>query len=192
MLHAHRCAVGAAGGRAVVGVIPHDLLDNHLIARQARAAGNHGTGKAAAEAQHHRADACQHAQGDFFAVARLFGGLLRGAAVAVAVIAAVTAIAAIAAKAAGVAVVLLGRGVRGGKIRLRRIGGVHTAAAHIGVAVLWLFRLLRLLGLLGLLGILRGCISVCMVIKTGVIIFVTHTDASFLVFMLTVYRQIVK
>ena len=40
--------------------------------------------------------------------------------------------------------------------------------------------------LLGLLGILRGCISVCMVIKTGVIIFVTHTDASFLVFMLTV------
>ena len=47
-------------------------------------------------------------------------------------------------------------------------------------------------GLLRLLGILRGCISVCMVIKTGVIIFVTHTDASFLVFMLTVYRQIVK
>ncbi|MCO7109271.1 hypothetical protein NIA69_09020 [Gemmiger formicilis] len=82
-------------------------------------------------------------------------GLLRGAGIAVAVVAAVIAIAA--AEAAGVAVgillgILAGRaaGIVGRIICARRVGGVGTAGAYIGVAAL--------LGLLVLRGALcSGC-----------------------------------
>ena len=132
------------------------------------------------------------------------GGLLRGTGVAVAIVAAVAAAIA-AAETAGVAVVLavgvvrlvvgVGTGVIGAAacrvIGAGGVGGVHAAAAYVGVAAL-----LGLAGLIGpgcrsLVGFVPGLVVVlaligvgrtaalAVIVKTGVIVFVAHTGPSF-------------
>ena len=182
LLDAHAAAVRAACRRGI-GAALH-LLDHDLIAGQAGAAGNDRAAEAAAEAKRHRADTCQHAEQ--YLAGLLFlghGGLLRCAGIAVAVIAAV--VPAAAAEAAGVAVgVLLRVGVCAvaGIIGAGGVGGVHAAGAYIGVAAL-----LRLAAL-GLCGLTIGC----MVIETGVIIFIAHRGRLLSLCMPTVYPLIVK
>ena len=195
LLHAHGRAVGAVGGRSVGGIALH-LLDHHLVTGQAGTAGHNGAAHAAAEAQGHNAYTGQYPQKQVMLLFRLLRGLLGCAGVAVSVVTAVAAIAA--AETAGITVVVPCPGVvvaagvtalRGGGRRVggilrgivgaRCVGGVHTAAAHVGVAAI-----LRLLGVLcigilcgGLL--LRGAFARCMIVKPGVIKFVAHTGPSF-------------
>ena len=157
------------------------------------------TAQTAAEAQRGHADAGQHAEQDLAALFLLgHGGLLRGAGIAVAVVAAVIAIAA--AEAAGVAVgILLGiragraAGIVGRIICARRVGRVDTAGAYVGVAALLGLRVLRGGALLGLRVLaVRLTAAGCIVIETGVIVFVAHSGRLLSLSMPTVYRLIVK
>ena len=198
LLHRHGRAIGAAGAGGIGAGIALDLLHDDLIAGQACAAGRNGAAEAAAKAQSDDADTGEDAQQDFVFLFLMLGGLLRRAGVAVAVIPAVVAIAA--AEAAGVAVVLAGVlavgvarlvvGVGGRVIRAGGVGGVHAAAAHIGVAALLglaglicrsLVCLVLGLGLvliLALVGVGRAA-ALAVIVKTGVIVFVAHTGPSF-------------
>ena len=204
LLHGHRGAIGAAGVRGIGAGVALDFLHDHLVAGQAGTAGHHGTADAAAEAQGHHADTGEDAQQDLVMLFFFLGGLLRGTGVAVAIVAAVVAAIA-AAETAGVAVVLavgvvrlvvgVGTGVIGAAacrvIGAGGVGGVHAAAAHIGVAAL-----LGLAGLIGpgcrsLVGFVPGLVVVlaligvgriaalAVIVKTGVIVFVAHTGPSF-------------
>ena len=186
---AHPLAAGAAGVFGVGGRALH-LLHHDLAAGQAGAAGDDGPGQAAAKAQHHNAQARQHPQQHAVLLFGFGGRLLRRAGVAVAVGAAAAA-----AETAGVAVVVgaaalrvvaagvAGAGVgaaarlrRGGIIGARGVGGVHAAAAHVGVGVL-----LRCAALRRAASIRRAAAGVvCMVVKPGVIVFVAHAGPSFL------------
>ena len=197
LLHAHACAIGAACGGGVRAALY--LLDDHLVACQARTAGDHSAAQTAAEAQRSHADAGQHAEQDLAALFLLgHGGLLRGAGIAVAVVAAVIAIAA--AEAAGVAVgillgILAGRaaGIVGRIVCARRVGGVDTAGAYVGVAALLGLLVLRGGALLGLRVLaVRLTAAGCIVIETGVIVFVAHSGRLLSLSMPTVYRLIVK
>ena len=208
LLHGHRGAIGAAGVRGIGAGVALDFLHDHLVAGQAGTAGHHGTAEAAAEAQGHHADTGEDAQQDLVMLFFFLGGLLRGTGVAVAIVAAVVAAIA-AAETAGVAVVLagvlavgvvrlvvgVGTGVIGAAacrvIGAGGVGGVHAAAAHVGVAAL-----LGLAGLIGLgcrsrVGFVPGLVVVldligvgriaalAVIVKTGVIVFVAHTGPSF-------------
>ena len=160
--------IGAAGAARVAGnggLVTDHLLHHHLTAGQAHLAGNHRAAKAAAESQRH----AQNARQDPFAPAAMvppgrLGRLLGCAGIAVPVVAVLAAL------IAGGVAAITGLAVIGA----RRVGGVGPAAAHVGVAVL------------------RGFVSVIMLIKAGVIIFVVHLTDSFLLCLATVYPQIVK
>ena len=200
LLHGHRGAIGAAGVRGIGAGVALDFLHDHLVAGQAGTAGHHGAADAAAEAQGHHADTGEDAQQDLVMLFFFLGGLLRGTGVAVAIVASVAA-----AETAGVAVVLavgvvrlvvgVGTGVIGAAacrvIGAGGVGGVHAAAAHVGVAaLLGLAGLIRpgckilvgfvpgLVVVLALIGVGRIA-ALAVIVKTRVIVFVAHTGPSF-------------
>jgi len=91
--------------------------------------------------------------------------------------------------------ILAGRaaGIVGRIICARRVGGVDTAGAYVGVAALLGLLVLRGGALLGLRVLaVRLTAAGCIVIETGVIVFVAHSGRLLSLSMPTVYRLIVK
>ena len=175
--------------------IPLDGLYNDLAAGQTGAGCHNRTQHTAAKAQRHNSRHRCHTGPNLFMVLLFrLGGLLRCAGITVPVISAVCAIAA-AAKIAGVAalagsvavlagsitilvplrivrgsvIILLVLCVRGRIIGAGRVGGIHAAAAHIGIAAVLLVRLL---------GLPSAVVLRIIMIKTRVIIF-AHKIFSF-------------
>ena len=73
------------------------------------------------------------------------------------------------------------------------VGGVDTAGAYVGVAALLGLLVLRGGALLGLRVLaVRLTAAGCIVIETGVIVFVAHSGRLLSLSMPTVYRLIVK
>ena len=168
-------AVGAALGYRIRVGVTLDLLDHNLAAGQAGAAGNHSARQTTAKAKGYHTDAGRHTQQNLFAAVALFGLILRGlwvAGIAVAIVAAVIAVAAVAAIACNGALGVIAAVLLAGIIRiicLCGVGGVHSAAAHIGVTGLLCLGLFRLSARWLPVIILRAAI----IIKTRIIIF-TH------------------